>query len=532
MFLKVKRLQQFDDLLLEADIIRFGDQFADINQNFKAGSSEDNQEGQTPNSEIWNRFDALIDMLLDKGIIDLAQELKKPIYEKEFGSKRGEQITTAYLEYCKNRLSSLSKQINEELSKEEKDNTKIEQLIITRVQIAARIESLERIYSAFKLINDKILNDIADDIVNKISDIKKEVTNQYTETLVSVGKVIQPEIIVMTGSNASDSDKEESAETIISALNSLDRILPFYPRETQDSAKHAKARVESTIEKEIGKEKFETIKQYILDSDEEAKILRRILNLKHMNFSNEDEIFREVSNIKISINGLEGNKRGRPLSKPEVIEYLKKVLDEESAIVLNRARSKTITLKESKGIHYDFKTSLTLHKVVDLPVTGKQIADASWLMKFRKRFTAILGLLPAGEQPMTAAGQAFADFGQQTHNLYARTLNSAGKFIGRLFKGREGEMKGDAITRLFIPDTQVIDKPFIPIKEDGGAPGVAMQVPGSIGSMGPIHAPTPTEFGSGDNFNPEKKKKKKKKSIFEERMSIMDFANFLKNNES
>jgi hypothetical protein len=88
-------------------------------------------------------------------------------------------------------------------------------------------------------------------------------------------------------------------------------------------------------------------------------------------------------------------------------------------------------------------------------------------------------------------------------------------------------MKADAISRMFIPNTEVIDKKKGATFEDAVAPGISAQVPGSIGGMGAIVAPTPTSIGSGDNFNPPRKKKndKKDKRVLE----FNDFVNrFLK----
>jgi hypothetical protein len=133
--------------------------------------------------------------------------------------------------------------------------------------------------------------------------------------------------------------------------------------------------------------------------------------------------------------------------------------------------------------------------------------------------------------PTTPAGEAFAGFGEQVHKIYALTLNKSAKVIGKTLKGREGEMKADALSRLFIPGTEVLNKDTA-VKEEGGAPaggvapGVSPQVPGSIGGMGPIKAPTATSFGSGDNFNPTKTKKKKKHSM------ILGFADFVRENNN
>jgi hypothetical protein len=76
-------------------------------------------------------------------------------------------------------------------------------------------------------------------------------------------------------------------------------------------------------------------------------------------------------------------------------------------------------------------------------------------------------------------------------------------------------MKADALSRLFIPNTSVLDATTKSMMEDMAAPGVSPQVPGSIGGMGDPVAPTPTSLGSGDNFGPRKTKVNKKKKVLE-----------------
>ena len=195
--------------------------------------------------------------------------------------------------------------------------------------------------------------------------------------------------------------------------------------------------------------------------------------------------------------------------------------------LIERAKSKEFETQKYKGIHYDFNKKLPLYERTALPVTGKQIADDTKIMKFRKASQALMGLV-FGEDTTgnTAAGQAFARTGKHLHTLYAKTLNTTAKAVGKAVKGREGEMKADAFTRLFILDTSVVDEPKPKaVTEDGEAPGVTPQVPGSIGSMGPITPPTQTTLGSGDKFvslGGNTKKKKKKSSL------VLGFADFIK----
>lgn len=533
----VKRLNQLENVLLESNLIKVGQQFVAINNDYQKASNEEAKQ------DSYKRLDYLIDLMIDQRIIDLESDLQQPIGEREFGSEFGATLVKGYLQYCRGRIADLSELINEELRKKVKENEKLRGLAADRIRVAARIEALEKIYKAFKLTRDQEMNRRADDILNSIDSIKNEMAKDYEDSIRQIGTLIQEPLISIRSKNSNTESKKEDAYNIYSQVNSLNVILPFYPQDAQEGAKKATNHINQTIENEIGKEEFENVKRSILSNDREMAILKRILNLKYMHFTSEDEIHREIDRIKISINGLEGTHNGVPLSSPQVIEYLRNLLSEEADRLLQRAREKNITLKGSKGIRYNFNARLKLYEEVQLPVTGKQIADSTWIMKFRKRMHAIIQLLPAGEGATTAAGQAWANFGRQTHDAYAKVLNKAGKVIGKMIGGREGELKGDAITRLLIPATDVLnkDRQSSPVNEEGmpgtGAtsPGTAYQVPGSIGTQGPIVPPTENTIGSGDKFQPgvpkkktKKKKKKKKTRVYEEELTIMNFSDFVK----
>jgi hypothetical protein len=538
MFLKIRNFQHINDLLFEANLIRIGDEFNGLSQEYN--DDKGTSVSTASNVEVWNKLDSLLDSLLAKGIIDLDADLAKPIYEKEFGSARGKQITEAYLVYCKNRISKIRDEIRTELLKDEADSDKVSELTQATLGIAARIEALDKIYTAFKSLQQVELSKLADDVNQKIVDLKQTLSDAYTEPIAAVGDSVKPQIVHLENANTSEAERIKSAKSIMDKLNSLNQLIVFYPIEAQEGAKQAKAKVEQTIKSFIGDDRFSEFQQEILSNDHEASILRRILDLKYMNFTNEEEIYKEVDGIKISMNSLV-NPKGKIRSKPEVIAYLEKQLAEVTDEILTRARDKSITLDKATGIHYDCNTKLKLHEITDLPVTGKQLADSSIIMKFRKKFTEILNLLiPSRALPMTAAGQAFSNFGEQTHKAYAVTLNSAAKLIGRTIGGRTGELKADAYSRMLIPGTSVLDKKptsQIPIAtkitEDGGAPGVAMQTGASISGMGPIEAPTRTSFGSGDNFIGSVKKKrklKKRRSVYEDQVQVLNFSSFINEN--
>jgi hypothetical protein len=533
---QVKRFKQLDDLLLEASIINYGNEFNAMAQEYDGDNPNSSNATSEPNPETWNKLDILLDNLLAQRIVDLDNELQRPIYEREFGSVEGKRLCESYLAYCKIRINRLGTDITTELANDEPDSLKLEQLNRSAIQIVARIEVLEKIYTAFKLLGNTEGPGVAEEMSQKITDIKNDIATTYMEPLVVVSTKVKTEISNIQDTNTQEPEKIESSKKIIQDFNTLEQTTTAYPPEVKEGVKQAKIKAERTIRTAIGDQKFEQIHEEILANDHEAGILRRILDLRYRNFTSEDEIYKAGDGIKISINGLQ-NPKGIARSRPEVIAYLQKQLAEILDDILKKARDKSISVDKTKGIHYDFNTRLKLHQAIDLPVTGKQIADASVIMKMRKRLASIMSLFIMGTMPTSAAHQAFSEFGKQVHNIYAVSVNSTAKLIGKAMKGREGELKADAFSRLFIPNPNVLDRKSDTVSqkltEDGGAPGVAMQTPGSISGMGPISAPTRTSVGSGDNFSPSKTKKKKKyKSPFESQVKVFSFSTFVKENNN
>lgn len=529
MILKINRIQQFEDLLLESNLIRIGDALS------KAGTKP---EGDEENTDAWSQVDYLIDQLLERGIVDIAQDLKKPILEKELGTEFSKEKIKRYLAYCKKRREDIDSEISEIMSKDPVDEYRLEELIIAKARLAARIQVLEKIYSAFQTTGNEEIHKIANEVLEVITNLEKEFSDTYIEFLTILSEKIKPEIEHIEDADTQEDAKIHSAKKVIDTFEIADQVIEIYPPEVQTGEKQAKARAEQTIKDRIGEEKFNKIREEALRNKQEAVILRRIIDMRHRLFTTEEEIYSEADQIKKQINGLRGAEGSRykfqSISSPEIIQYLTDELARTVDELINRAKDKSLNLDQAKGIHYSFNTKLKLYELTNLPVTGKQIADSTLIMKFRKRLMSIINALPVAQPKMTAAGRAWAEFGEKTHGAYAKTLNSTAKFIGRLFGGREGEMKADAISRMFIPDPSAVDKTSasVPITEEAGgtAPGVSMQVPGSISGAGPIRVPTENQFGSGD-FNITKKKKKKKRSVYEEVMTIMNFSQFLNENK-
>lgn len=314
--------------------------------------------------------------------------------------------------------------------------------------------------------------------------------------------------------------QKEAASEVFDAIHVAEVITDDMSDELTAGIKAADTEYEQKIDAKLGTGSSADLKSGIFINKNTASIIRRIFQFQYTNWTTEADIIREGNALKVSINGF-------PDVSDEAKEYLARMVDGIQKSLIERAKNKEFETQKYKGIHYDFNKKLPLYERTALPVTGKQIADDTKIMKFRKASQALMGLVfGADTTGNTATGQAFAKTGKHLHTIYAKTLNTTAKAVGKAVKGREGEMKADAFTRLFILDTSVVDEPKPKaVTEDGEAPGVTPQVPGSIGSMGPITPPTQTTLGSGDKFvslGGNTKKKKKKSPL------VLGFADFIK----
>jgi hypothetical protein len=375
-------------------------------------------------------------------------------------------------------------------------------------------------YEKIKSREDDQVKAVAEDISRRIEDVQKTLEHSYLVIIHSAGQRNLHNLNAIK--NAEDAAaKEAIADEIMADWAVVEEITEDFPEEDKEEFKRAKTYTEDQIKDAIGQDRFDNLGQNKPYSREELKVLERIIQLKYTDFKTEKELKTEISDIRIKINGLNG------LSKEDTIRELTKLLDQAEIALLAKLKNKDLQLSRTKGIHFDFNKKLKLYERVALPVTGKQIADDSMIMKFRRGLASLMDLLlGSADTPMTPAGEAFANFGAMVHNIYAKTLNKTAKVVGKALKGREGEMKADAISRMFIPGPAVLDIKKEAAFEEASAPGVSPQMPGSIGSMGPITPPTATTLGSGDNFNPMKKIKKKKKATH-----ILEFSDFLKQNK-
>lgn len=499
MRLKIKRFQHIEDLLAESAKI--------VDDQSKSATAD------------W--IDDLLDRMVGAGIEDIRSSLAKP-ENRVFLDKEGLSAIEGYLQYCESKSNEYSNLLKQELAASPQSMEMISALQAKLAQLSERIIKIEEIYTD---LNASQPDEAYENALQQAERVKLTVQNNYINQYAEVAEKIKTQISEINRERDPET-KKKLAEDFLGQIEVLRQVIAVYPEDYKETIEQSAIEPATEIvKKEVGEQTFSEIQTNSNLNKEETDIVRRILDLQNINFESEAQIKKEVSNIRIKINSLrEHTNVKRKASSEETIAYLENMLLDAEEWLLKKASEKSINLSSMKGIHFDFNKKLKLYEVTDLPVTGKQIADESVIMKLRKGLTNILSFLFPGEVQLTPAGQAFANLGSMVHNIYATVLNNSAKTIGKVLKGREGEIKGDAISRMFIPNTGYLDAKEKAVNENSASPGLAAQVPGSIGGMGPIVPPTPTSLGSGDNFNASKKKKSTKKK------RILEFSEFINQN--
>jgi len=489
MIFKVKRLSMYEDLLLEADIIKIGNDIDD----FSKYSEKEKQDA-------FDKIDNMIDDLIDKNIDEY---LRNPNFINAFTADKVLGSISAYIEYSKLRVSTLKARVENLINASVYSSEEIRLINITVAKIQARLEILDKIYRAAKL-------EKTNQLIELINAAQSDIREYYLSPMkIKAEKVKQAVDIIKTTS--APTAKYQAAEAIYIDFEEVSEISKEYPDEIKAGVAQAQEKIEEEISKEFSEEELTSIKTKKVTSIFFTKIVKDILEFEQL-YAPEAEIketARLLRNVRIANND--------SLDSDSKI-YLTSWVDQVEITLLKRAQDKSLKLELNKGVNYKFNINLPLFKTVMLPVTGKQIADNTFIAKAKQKFIEISKVLFGDtESPKTDLGRAMYDLGASFSRVYSVALNRTAKMIGRAVSGREGEIKADAVSRMFMPTTEYLDK-IDKVAEESVAPGVTMQVPASIGGMGPITPPTRDSFGSGDKFSPKKKKKR-----------IMEFAEFLKN---
>lgn len=424
MFLKVKRLQAIQSLILEADIIQIGGQMDNLVDKDKKSGSEDGKKNEDTN-EMLNR---LLDSLFALGEDDLNSKLDDPAFDKYFGNPKMKEVLDSYFTYLTERVAEFRKNLEEALSKKEINEVEIEEISRKIFTFVARIHVLEKIYVK---LDSKGTTDFSGEIYEKIKKVQDDLAEAFSLKIKLPAKRAMQAYANFEQAETEEAQKEAASE-VFDAIHTAEIITDDMSDELTSGIQAADKEYETKIDSKLGAGTSADLKSGLFINKNTASIIRRIFQFQYTNWTNEADIIREANALKVSINGF-------PDVSDEAKEYLARMVEGIQKSLIEKAKSKEFETKKYKGIHYDFNKKLPLYERTALPVTGKQIADDTKIMKFRKASQALMGLI-FGEDTTgnDAAGQAFARTGKHLHTLYAKTLNTTAKAVGKAVKGREG----------------------------------------------------------------------------------------------
>jgi len=437
MILKVKRLQAIQDLILETDLIQAGTELD------KAMDSADDKGQGNDSGDPNDILDRLLDAFFSMNEDELDAKLGDPAFEKYFGNPKMKAVLDSYFNYLNQRISQYRQDLEKEFSKPEANEVEIERITQRLMRLVARLHVLEKI---FERLSKDGASDFSDEIYEKVKKTQEDIAGVFALKIQKPAETAKAAYEKFTSAETPE-EKEEAAAEVFSAINTAEEVTTDISKELTDGIKAAEEEYSKKIDAQLGTGASAKIKQGTFVNKNTAAIIRRIFEFQYTNWTNEADIINEAGKLRTSINTA-------PDISEDAKEYLMNLVDNIQKSLIEQAKNKDFDTKKFKGIHFDFNKKLPLYEKTALPVTGKQIADDSKVMKFRKAAQSFMEFIfGKGSGPETEAGRAFERTGKHLHNIYAKTLNNVGKAIGKAAKGREGEMKADAFTRLFILDT-------------------------------------------------------------------------------
>ena len=535
--LKFKHINILEHLLLEADLIIIGNEANDI-------ISIEND------ADMLAKLDAFLSMLIEKDIINKSKT--DPVILEQlsqvFLQTQWIKILDKYIDYVSQVLKLEISEL-EDLIKNGQDTT------TQQARINVYEQRLKTIWDAYHAIEEskwtKEVNDLLSKLKIAASDLGEEKATQ-AETLM---KYVESNF-------GKDSTDDEAIKDDVRQAVQIAEILDGFSKK--------KNRVEPDIEDidfiEIVSPEFEEDQAIKYDESQEKieELKRKIKELsdelnkktggRAERFTKRDVLIRlaieelrtwpdintlESKFVKVRTEIMTDPRRGTDdqtaLSREAKSTYMALAVEAYMEARARLGKYKTdLDLKRYKGVSYSPEIALPLYEKQIIPITSKQMLDSSrinYLLKIGDLIGS--GFLKFSDEvdgyEQKVLGEVFARARRATKPVVGRTISRTAKQLG----GKEAQLKAEKWTRfLFTSSESGLDAPQSKIKwatkvgsgtvkEDATAPGVAFQTPASISGSGNPVAPTQTNVGSGDNFQPRKTKKSNK--------NIMDFKSFYKN---
>ena len=530
--LKFKHIHILEQLLLESDLIIIGNEISDIITFAKGNNNKE--------EDIMKKVDEFLAKLIENDILNKAKTDPQVLQQlsQSFLNKDWIEILDKYVDF----ISQILKYETEILEEMLKDGGDIE---LQLERIRAYKGRMAIIWEAYQTIEESNWTSEVNSLLDKIkvsfteqkkneADVTKKLVTSAKEQMKNtdaesetfketVDDSVKVAYIISDFSNK-DEDKKKPEPDIIDVeweevQSEMDKDVDDFKKSTDDFNTRTEGKAETITKRDvIIKSAIEELRNWPDLNTLESQFVK----VRIMIMTDERGEIDPITKRRIPLILLDSSAK-----KQYMVEAIEAYLEAKARL----GRYKTdLDLKRYKGVEYSPEIKLPLFERTMIPVTSKQMLDSSKINYLLKIGTYLGNILASVEY---LGDQNLRD---QIERIRKVTLPVIGRTISRTAKavgGKESQLKAEKWTRfMFTSAESGLDAPQSKIagatkvgsgtvKEDIAAPGVALQTPASIGSMGNPVAPTQTTVGSGDKFQSTKSKKSNR--------NIMDFKSFYKN---
>lgn len=533
--LKFKHINVLEQLLLESELIIIGNEVSDI----IAFAKSSNQKEE----DIMKKVDEFLSRLIENDILNKAKTDPTVLQQlsQTFLLKDWVEILDKYVEFISQILKYETAVLEEMIKNGEDVELQLERIRANKGRLAIIWEAYHVMEEAswtqeVNALLDKIKISFTEQkkdegVLTKalIAGVKEKMENTETESedfAKTAKESVNVAYIISDFSNKDENKKKPEPDIIDvdweEVTTEMDNDVEDFKKTATDFNKRTEGRAEQLVKRDvIIRNAIEELRNWQDLNTLESQFVK----VRIMIMTDEKGEVDPITKLRTSLQTLHISAK-----KQYMVEAIEAYLEARARL----GKYKTdLDLKRYKGIAYSPEIALPLFERTKIPITSKQMLDASRLNYLLKIGTYLGTILADVEYPgaeQKHLGELIARVRKATLPIIGRTISRTAKVAG----GKESQLKAERWTRfLFTSDESGLDAPQSKIKgatkvgsgtvkEDATAPGVVFQTPASIGSSGNPVAPTQTSLGSGDNFQPKKSKKSTNRNI-------MDFKSFYKN---
>lgn len=532
--LKFKHINVLEQLLLESELIIIGNEISDI-ITFAKGNGQKEED-------IMKKVDEFLSRLIENDILNKAKTDPQVLQQlsQAFLNKEWIDILNKYIDFVSQVLKYETDALDEMIKNGDDVELQLERIRAYKGRMAIVWEAYHTIEESnwteeVNALLDKIKVSFTDQKKNEaevsqllITGAKEKMENTQADSedfKKTVDDTVKVAYIISDFSNK-DEDKKKPEPDIIDAeweevKDEMDKDVDDFRKATDDFNKRTDGRAANITKRDvIIKNAIEELRNWTDLNTLESQFVK----VRIMIMTDERGEVDPITKRRIPLVKLDDSAK-----KQYMVEAIEAYLDARARL----GKYKTdLDLKRYQGVSYSPSITLPLFERIKIPITSKQMLDASrinYLLKIGTYLGSILANVDHLGDEQKKLGELIGNFRKATLPIIGRTISRTAKKAG----GKEAQLKAEKWTRfLFTSQESGLDNPQSKIKgatkvgsgqvkEDAVAPGVAFQTPASISGSGNPSAPTSTTLGSGDNFQPGKTKKSNR--------NIVDFKTFYKN---